>query len=462
MTTARRPGTRWLRRTASVAVGLLIAVAAVAPATADDLDDLQEQQEQNEAEREQVQSSLEGTDDKLAETYLELDAVERRIPIAEQELAIAEEELAAAERHRDEVQARLETAQQQQDDLEAEIAQGEDDMAATEGAMGEVARTAYRGGDGLSTLSLIFGAGSPEEFADDYSAMSSAMRTQDQTLTDLENLQAVNRNRQVRLDAVEERVAELEVEAEQAVDDAEVARQRSADLLAEVQQLKIDKEAKAAKLERLREKYADKQAKLDKENETIEQEISDEIARIAAAQKAERERQQALLAQQQADAESSGSSGGGGSGGGGGGGGGSSSSSSFISPISRSLYVTSPYGMRWYPITGGYFFHQGVDLRSSCGEQQVATASGTVIAVRPSAGNGTHGNQVLIDHGVIGGNSWVSAYNHLSRFAVSVGQRVTQGQVIGYTGATGNVTGCHVHFELWKNGTTLNPMPYIS
>lgn len=459
MTAARTTRTRWVRRTASAAVALLLAVAAFAPATADDLDDLQEQQEQNEAEREQVQSALEGTDDKLAETYLELDDINRRIPIAEQELAMAEEELAAAERHRDEVQARLDTARQQQADLEAEIAQGEDDIAATEGAMGEVARTAYRGGDGMSTLSLIFGAGSPEEFADDYSAMSSAMRTQDQTLTDLENLQAVNRNRQVRLDAVEERVAELEVEAQQAVDDAEAARQKSADLLAEVKQLKIDKQAKADKLENLREKYADKQAKLDKENDKIEQEIADEIARIAAEQKAERERQQALLAQQQAD---SGGSGGGGGGSGGGGGGSSSSGGAFISPISRSLYVTSPYGMRWYPITGGYFFHQGVDLRSACGEQQMAAASGTVIAVRPAAGNGTHGNQILIDHGVIGGNSWVSAYNHLSRFAVSVGQHVTQGQVIGYTGATGNVTGCHVHFELWKNGTTVNPMPYIS
>ena len=454
-----------MRRTAGLAVAMLLAVAAVPPAMADDLDDLQEQQEQNEAEREQVESSLEGTDDKLAETYLELDDVKRRIPIAEQELADAEEDLAAAERHRDEVQARLETAQQQQQDLEDEIAAGEDEIAATVGAMGEVARTAYRGGDGLSTLSLIFGAGSPEEFADDYSAMSSAMRTQDQTLTDLENLQAVNRNRQVRLDAVEERIAELEVEAEQAVADAEAARQRSADLLAEVQQLKIDQEAKAAKLERLRDRYAERQAKLDEQNEQIEQEIADEIARIAREQKAERERQQALLAQQQADAEASGGGGSGGGSGGGGGGGGSSSSGGsggFISPISRSLYVTSPYGMRWYPITGGYFFHSGVDLRSACGEAQMAAASGTVIGVRPAAGNGTHGNQVLIDHGVINGNSWVSIYNHMSRFAVSVGQRVSQGQVIGYTGATGNVTGCHVHFELWKNGSSLNPMPYIS
>ena len=113
--------------------------------------------------------------------------------------------------------------------------------------------------------------------------------------------------------------------------------------------------------------------------------------------------------------------------------------------------------MRWYPITGGYYMHQGVDLRSACGNSQVASAAGTVSAVRP-APNGTHGNQVMINHGTINGSRYVTVYNHLSRFAVSQGQSVSQGQTIGYTGATGNVTGCHVHFEVWRNGSTIDPM----
>lgn len=474
MSTHRRQRVTFLRRTASIAVAVLLGVATLGAAHADDLDDLEEQQEQNERDREKVESALEGTDAELAETYLELDDIERRLPVAQSELALANEKLAAAERHLDEVQGRLAVAQQQQADLEAEIAQGEAEMAATESAMGEVARTAYRGGDGMSTLSLIFGAGSAEEFAEDYSAMSSALRTQDQTLADLENLQAVNRNRQVRLVAVEERIAELEIEAQDAVVTAEAARQRAADLVAEIQQLQNQQEAKAAELEDLRTEYADRQSDLEAENERINDAIAEEIAAIAAREAAERERQREAAErerQRQAAAEQSsggsggggGSSGGGGSGGGGGGGGGGGSSSgSFGSPLNRSLYVTSPYGMRWYPITGGYFFHQGVDLRSGCGEPQLAVASGTVVGVRPAAGNGTHGNQVLVNNGVIGGNSWVTVYNHLSRFNVSVGQSVSRGSTIGYTGATGNVTGCHVHFEMWRNGATVNPLPYIS
>jgi len=132
-----------------------------------------------------------------------------------------------------------------------------------------------------------------------------------------------------------------------------------------------------------------------------------------------------------------------------------------VPPVPRPLHVTSPYGYRVYPITGGWFMHKGVDLRSACGNPQVAAAAGTVVKIGYAASNGTHGNQVIINHGVLGGKSTVTVYNHLSRFAVSNGQRVAQGQVIGYTGATGNVTGCHVHFELWFNGSTVNPMDYL-
>lgn len=130
----------------------------------------------------------------------------------------------------------------------------------------------------------------------------------------------------------------------------------------------------------------------------------------------------------------------------------------FIPPVPAPVYVTSPFGMRWYPITGGYWMHNGVDLRSTCGEAQVAAADGVVQSVRPAAGNGTHGNQVFINHGIINGNSYVTVYNHLSGFAVSTGQSVSKGQAIGYTGMTGAVTGCHVHFEIWRNGSVIDPM----
>ena len=120
--------------------------------------------------------------------------------------------------------------------------------------------------------------------------------------------------------------------------------------------------------------------------------------------------------------------------------------------------MTSPYGYRIHPIAGYRWWHAGVDIRSACGNPQYAAASGTVNATRGARGNGSHGNQVIIDHGRIGSHSYVTVTNHLSRFNVRAGQSVAKGEVIGWTGATGNVTGCHVHFEVWRNGSTIDPM----
>ncbi|HIZ36234.1 MAG TPA: peptidoglycan DD-metalloendopeptidase family protein [Candidatus Ruania gallistercoris] len=450
------------RRSArALAVALLAAsvvLVGLPAAHADDRDDLEQQQEQNEAEREELAAQLEGTNSELADVYLQLDDIERRLPIAETELATANDELAAAQREAEAVQNRLDVAEAQRADLEDQIGDAETEISDTETAMGEVARSAYRGGQQASTLSVVLEATSAEDFVDQYSVMSSALRTQNQALTDMESLMAVNRNRQARLDAVQERINELKVEADAAVVRAEEARQRAADLLAEIEQLQRQQQERKSELQDLRTQYQDQIAEIEDDNDRI----ADEIAEIDRREReAERRRQAEARRQAQQQAQSSrgddrdsGSSGNSGSSGSSGSSGGSSS---LIPPISGGLRVTSPYGMRWYPITGGYYMHQGVDLSSPCGQAQRSSAAGTVSAVRP-APNGTHGNQVMINHGTIGGNTYVTVYNHLSRFAVSSGESVSQGETIGYTGATGMVTGCHVHFEVWRNGSTIDPM----
>ena len=64
----------------------------------------------------------------------------------------------------------------------------------------------------------------------------------------------------------------------------------------------------------------------------------------------------------------------------------------------------------------------------------------------------------MIDHGSINGRYITTGYNHATRYTVSVGQRVTKGQVIGYAGTTGLSTGCHLHLMVWVNGSLTNPM----
>ena len=464
-----QPGAR-LRKAGHLVVAAGAAAVLVAglglqtpPATADSKEELQRRQREYARERERVSAALEGTSAELSQTYLELQDIQARLPIAEAELQEAVLKLATKQREAEEVTARLEVAEQQQETLQGEIAEGEAEEERIRVAIGQLARSTYRDGVDLSTLSVVLDATTPEEFASRYSVMDTARRTQTQALTDLANAIAVRRNVQARLDAVQERIVELKAEADAAVVEAQEARDAAAARRAEIERLRGQAEAKAATLEAQRQQYEAQRARIDSDNRAV----ANQIAAIVAAEAAERERQRraaaaAAAARARAAAEAAARAGARGGGSSGGGAAAAPSSSSFLgSPVSGGLHVTSPYGYRVYPITGGWFMHNGVDLRSSCGSPQFAAASGTVVKIGYAASNGTHGNQVILNHGVLQGRSTATVYNHLSRFAVSAGQRVSKGQVIGYTGATGNVTGCHVHFELWLNGTPVDPMPYL-
>ena len=115
---------------------------------------------------------------------------------------------------------------------------------------------------------------------------------------------------------------------------------------------------------------------------------------------------------------------------------------------------SSAYGWRIHPIYGTRKFHAGEDIPAGYGAEILAAASGTVITAGWVSG---YGNYTVIDHG----GGMMTAYGHQSSIAVSVGQTVTQGQVIGYVGSTGNSTGPHLHFEVYINGSTVDPKSFF-
>ena len=117
-----------------------------------------------------------------------------------------------------------------------------------------------------------------------------------------------------------------------------------------------------------------------------------------------------------------------------------------------SVTVTSSYGNRY--LNGKYGFHLGVDLRASSGTSVYAADGGKVTF---AAWNGSYGYLIKIRHD----NGDETYYAHLSKMSVSVGSRVYKGQIIAKSGATGNVTGPHLHFELRKSGSTVNPVNYL-
>lgn len=113
-------------------------------------------------------------------------------------------------------------------------------------------------------------------------------------------------------------------------------------------------------------------------------------------------------------------------------------------------HITSGFGMRFHPILQFMKMHKGMDIGAPYGSPIHAAADGIVTFAGRNAG---YGNFVKLSHG----GGLASGYGHMSRIAVAPGTRVRQGQVIGYVGSTGLSTGPHLHYELWKNGTSVNP-----
>ncbi len=116
--------------------------------------------------------------------------------------------------------------------------------------------------------------------------------------------------------------------------------------------------------------------------------------------------------------------------------------------------ITSGYGERENPVHGGPDFHSGVDISVEPGTPVKATADGVVSFAGWSGGSG---NLVAIEHGF----GYTTFYAHNSRVIVSVGQHVKRGEIIAYSGSTGSSTGPHSHYEIWKEGKHVNPMPYL-
>ncbi len=101
------------------------------------------------------------------------------------------------------------------------------------------------------------------------------------------------------------------------------------------------------------------------------------------------------------------------------------------------------------------YYHMALDIAKGCGEPIWAANDGTVIVAGPKAGG--YGLTVWLQHG----DGRVTQYAHMSQVAASVGQVVSQGQIIGYTGATGIAYGCHLHFVVQQGGRAVNPMSVL-
>jgi len=116
--------------------------------------------------------------------------------------------------------------------------------------------------------------------------------------------------------------------------------------------------------------------------------------------------------------------------------------------------ISSHYGQREHPRSGEENFHSGIDLSSSPGNPVKATADGIVSF---SGWSGGSGNLIVLEHG----HGFSTFYAHNRSIPVKVAKKVKRGDIIGYVGSTGNSTGPHVHYEIWKDGKPINPANYL-
>lgn len=323
-------------------------------------------------------------------------------------------------------------AQQLQAQADAEAAKATD--AANKA--GRVAAQLYRSGGDDAPLELFF-AGSAAS-ADD---LLSRLGTMDKL---------IERNQTVYAQAVTARDSAQNLSNQAEVKRAERDRlqQEAEQKLAAAQQAAA---AAQAALEAQQTNQVTLEAQLAALKDTTAQTVAGYQAGVEAERKAreERERREREEAERRAREAAAAANQGGGGGGGG------VVSSGWARPSYAG--VSSWYGPRSTQCTPNYCasgYHLGLDFGAGCGAGNYAAAAGTVTY---AGWNGGYGNYVRIDHG--GGVA--TGYAHNSRLLVGYGQRVGAGQQIGVVGLTGNVFGCHLHFEVYTGAGTINPAPFL-
>ena len=127
----------------------------------------------------------------------------------------------------------------------------------------------------------------------------------------------------------------------------------------------------------------------------------------------------------------------------------------FFDPLKTKMRVSSPFGYRHHPILRRYIFHKGIDIPAEYGMPVYAVASGKIIEARRK---GNYGKYIRILHD---DKKYNTSYAHLSKINVKKGQKIKKGQIIGRVGNSGRSTGPHLHFEVHRGKSYINPKKFI-
>jgi len=345
-----------------------------------------------------------------------------QIPVAQAELDTANERYEGAKREHDVAQAQLEAAQAEVARLNTAMEKARKQQEESQKAVGALAREMYQSGGVSSPLLIALSSSGTEEIADRAAAADAMTRAQDSALSQAMDMQAATRNQQSRQDAVTSRISSLEEKARKASEEAESAKNTAETKLRELDELKKTSEEKRAQ-------WDAQKAQAEEQLGQWQREYQDATSKLAAIDEENRRQNRRYT-----------------------------SSSNFSSPLPVPLVVTSPFGWRVHPVLGISRYHNGTDFAANCGTEIYPVAEGVVTAVTVETAGG---NVVYVNHGMMNGASMSTAYVHMQSTNVYVGQHVGRDTVLGWVGATGYATGCHLHLSVMRNGADVEPLDYL-
>jgi murein DD-endopeptidase MepM/ murein hydrolase activator NlpD len=383
-----------------------------------------------------LKDELEDTSADLKNAYFALRKTQAALPGAQANLDKAQAAVAKADAYNDEMAIKLQVAQANEAKAVDELASAKKDAVDSRNRVAQFASQLYQD-QGMGQLSVALNATTPDDFASRMAMNDTVMDVQQQTLSKLATAQAAATAQEAHIRALRQQVAEAKKAAEVALASAQTARTKAAAAKAKLDQLAAQQTAQSKALE---DKKAAEKGKLDaaqKEQARLQAVLKERArkAKLAAARAAAAARKAGKPAPRPQSAPSSGG---------------------FLSfPVNAP--VSSEFGMRFHPILHYWRLHAGRDFAANCGTPIRAAASGTVISAGWAGG---YGNRIEIDHGIVRGVNLVTAYNHMSGYAVR-GGKVSRGQVIGYVGTTGSSTGCHLHFETYEDGVPKDPRRWM-
>lgn len=411
-----------------LAMALLVSTNVFATTTAEydaQISEIKEKQAQNEAEAEELNAQLESLRSETADAQAYQETLVAQIENYQESIDLARERI-------DELNSSISTLEDEIEKADAEYADTFEQLKVRLNAL-------YTSGGELTTLEILLDSTSLYDFSVRSEAIQGVTRHDKQLMEEIKAYMLQTQEQRDELSVQKEELAEQKKDLESKQSELQVLEEENQRLIEELQLQSAEAENLIAENEAESQDYL---AQLD----SLIAQRSEQAAREEA------ERQQALENQQNQGGDSSdaGSSSSGSSGSSG-----SSNDSSVLNTGDLSFsWPLAGYGYGSITQYYGNNGHMGLDVGIPYGTPIYAAESGQVISAEY---HWSWGNNVLIWHN----GTYSTRYAHCSSLAVSAGEYVQKGQVIGYAGSTGNSTGNHLHFEVYQNGSRVDPLNFV-